>query len=114
MVSGLFGPEPSLRRRYTDEEKQPLYIRQKGKCNGCETKFPMRNLTVDHIRSLARGGIDRLSNWQLLCGSCNSIKNEGTQSQLRKRLVEKGVLKEPVTSKTAKKSASKSKSKSTR
>ena len=111
---GLLEPETEQRSRptFTAKEKEALFSQQKGKCNGCEQKLPMRNLTVDHIKPFSQGGTERLTNLQLLCNSCNSIKGDGTQAQLKKRLKEKGIIKaapkaakKPAT--TAKKAAPK-------
>ena len=105
-----FFDEPKQRRTrptFNAKDKAHLYSEQKGKCNGCGIKFPVKNMTVDHIRPLAKGGSERPSNLQLLCNSCNSIKGDGTQTQLRRRLVAKGIIRAPA------KSSSKTKSKST-
>ena len=43
------------------------------KCANCgETE----NLVLDHIISIARGGISELNNLQLLCATCNGIKGK--------------------------------------
>ena len=57
---------------------------------------PVRNLTVDHIKPLDKGGSDKPSNLQLLCNSCNSIKGNRTQAYLQKRLREQGIVKAPA------------------
>ena len=36
--------------------KHRLYGRQEGNCNGCDTMFPFKNMTVDHIVAKAKGG----------------------------------------------------------
>ena len=82
-----FWDEPKRSRpTFTAKEKEALYKGQNGKCNGCGTKFPIRNMTVDHIRAFSKGGGERLTNLQLLCGACNSLKGSGTMGELRKKL----------------------------
>ena len=56
------------------ENKAKLYGDQEGHCNGCREHFLIQNLTVDHIIARKVGGTDHLSNLQLLCGHCNSVK----------------------------------------
>lgn len=40
-------------------------------CVKCSSK---ENLTIDHIKPVSKGGRDLISNLQVLCKSCNSIK----------------------------------------
>lgn len=72
--------------------KHTLYGKQEGKCNGCQTLFPFRNMTVDHIKPQSKGGTDHEYNLQLLCGACNSTKGRGTQEQLIERLKKQKVI----------------------
>ena len=72
--------------------KHTLYGKQEGTCNGCQTHFPFRNMTVDHIVPQKHGGTDHEDNLQLLCGACNSTKGTGTQAELIAKLKEQGVL----------------------
>ncbi len=70
-----------------------LYGLQEGNCNLCKTHFAaLRHLTDDHIIPRKKGGPDVDRNLQLLCGSCNSIKNTRTMEQARKRLRELGYI----------------------
>jgi len=107
VFSGFFDEPRQQRARptFNAKDKAHLYSAQKGKCNGCGVKFPVRNMTVDHIKPFSKGGSDKPSNLQLLCGSCNSMKGNGTQAQLMKKLVAKGIK---ATPKAPAKSASKS------
>ena len=86
MVFSGFFDEPRSRPRFTTKEKDALYKGQKGICLGCKKKVPMGGMQVDHIRPLSRGGTERLTNLQLLCGRCNAMKGDGTMGELRKRL----------------------------
>lgn len=63
-----------LPRYNCKENKQKLYGEQDGNCNGCREHFKSVNLTVDHIIARKVGGTDHISNLQLLCGHCNSVK----------------------------------------
>ncbi|MCY4410469.1 MAG: DNA methyltransferase [Caldilineaceae bacterium] len=79
---------------YNDiRNKRYLYGEQGGYCNGCEHHFEMRNFTVDHIIAKANGGTDHISNLQLLCGSCNSIKGTRSHEELLVLLTDKGWIK---------------------
>lgn len=75
------GPLPDYRTH-----KHTLYGRQEGRCEGCRIYFPYPNLTVDHVQPRSQGGTHHMSNLQLLCGACNSIKGTGTMADLRARL----------------------------
>ena len=80
--------------RYNAERnKRLLYGEQGGYCNGCEHHFELRNFDVDHIIPRAKGGTDHISNLQLLCGACNSMKGTRSQEELLVRLTDKGFIK---------------------
>ena len=102
-----FGPRPH--RKLTPAEKKRLYERQQGRCNGCDKRFPIHNMTDDYKAPRSKGGSPTLRNAQLLCGHCNSTKSVGTMAQLRKRLQTKGITpkaaaaKRPAAKKTPKK-----------
>jgi site-specific DNA-methyltransferase (adenine-specific) len=66
--------------------KERLYKEQNGKCNGCGEDFKIWNLTVDHIVPKSKGGGDYYENYQLLCGSCNSIKGNRPMEYLRMKI----------------------------
>lgn len=51
--------------------REAVFVRDGFCCVGCGSAD---HLAVDHIRPLARGGSDRISNLQTLCRSCNSKK----------------------------------------
>lgn len=97
---GLFGtvihrtdiPKRSEKLPNYQTHKHTLYGKQEGLCNGCQTQFPFRNMTVDHIVPRKHGGTDALDNLQLLCGACNSTKGTGTQAELLAKLQEQGII----------------------
>ena len=51
-----------------------------------------RNMTIDHIHPRSKGGTDAPENLQLLCGACNSMKGDRSQTYLIGRLQEEGIL----------------------
>ena len=81
------------RPKFNRTDKEILSHWQGTQCGGCMTKLPLRNLTVDHIKPLEKGGSDRPSNLQLLCGACNSMKGTGTQRQLVRKLEQQKLVK---------------------
>ena len=72
--------------------KHVLFGRQEGICAGCGISFPFRNLTIDHVVPVSRGGTDHIDNLQLLCGACNSMKSVGTQEELVVKLRDSGII----------------------
>ena len=68
------------------DAKEILYKEQKGICAGCKVNFLIQNFTVDHIIPKSKGGPDALSNYQLLCGNCNSIKGNRPMAYLQMKI----------------------------
>ncbi len=64
-----------------------LYGEQNGNCNGCNTHFNhSRHFDIDHIYPEVKGGAWVLSNLQLLCGNCNSVKGDRPMEYLTKTI----------------------------
>jgi len=63
--------------------KERLYKEQNGICNGCGNEYLIKDLTIDHIIPVNKGGGSYYENYQLLCGNCNSIKNNRPMEYLR-------------------------------
>lgn len=76
--------------------KKWLYGEQGGYCNGCEHHFELRNMEIDHIIPQSKGGTDHISNLQLLCSACNSLKGIRTHEELLVMLTNKGWIKEKM------------------
>jgi 5-methylcytosine-specific restriction endonuclease McrA len=67
-----------------------LYVFQEGKCSKCMKRFTMEQLTVDHIKPVAQGGVNNISNKQLLCRKCHREKTvTDTADTITLRVVKK-------------------------
>lgn len=64
-------------QRFTDitwEKWEELKRKCNNSCLSCKKKEPSVILTMEHIKSISRGGKHMLNNIQILCHSCNSKK----------------------------------------
>ena len=57
------------------KNKQKLFGKQMGLCNGCHEKRDYDLFHVDHIVPTSKGGGHEIENLQLLCGPCNVRKS---------------------------------------
>jgi 5-methylcytosine-specific restriction endonuclease McrA len=67
------------------EMKRLVYMRAEHKCENCGCR---RNLQIDHIVPLAKGGLTEPNNLRLLCFECNQragIKEFGVGFMEKKR-----------------------------
>ena len=73
-------------------EKHALAALQQHLCCGCQRELPSDILEIDHIIPKSKGGVDQANNIQLLCPTCNKIKGNRDITFLRKKLIEKGII----------------------
>lgn len=59
---------------YTKDDIALLFVKQRGHCAICKTKTSFADMHRDHIVPIKRGGLNLLSNLQLLCVQCNCSK----------------------------------------
>lgn len=56
-------------------QKRTLFQRPDGDlCVGCVERFPIEELTLDHLKPRSKGGTSSLDNLRLMCWSCNQAK----------------------------------------
>ncbi len=77
--------EPTRRISFPPELKQELYRWQDRRCMYCGARKSIRNLEIDHMDPVARGGSNDEENLQLLCGPCNRRKGVHTDEEFRDR-----------------------------
>jgi len=62
------------RSRLPGRVRDNIFHRDNFVCQFCMVKFPVEQLTVDHLIPLAQGGIDEMTNYVTACRSCNEKK----------------------------------------
>lgn len=76
------------RRRLTKSDRQLVYNKMDGRCAYCGCEIDMRDMQVDHVIPLRKGGEDSLDNMLPACRSCNHYKSTLTVEQFR-HMIEK-------------------------
>lgn len=75
-----------MRRKLTKAERQQVYEKCNGYCGYCGTEIDYKDMQVDHMQPLKRGGSDTLDNMLPACRSCNHYKATLTVEEYRKYL----------------------------
>ena len=78
------------RRRLTKAQRLQVYKKYGGKCAYCGSHISLDEMQVDHIKPLALGGADDISNFAPACRMCNYYKSTLTIEKFREQL---GLLK---------------------
>jgi len=78
------------REEFKKEDISARYFMQDGKCNECGDEISIKRgvpggFEPDHIMPVAKGGLTKASNLQLLCTGCNREKNAEHPSDTAKR-----------------------------
>ena len=63
------------------KKKSRLRARHGCQCVHCEQSFRFKELTIDHILPLVRGGNSNIDNLQLLCPPCHRKKSNREQAE---------------------------------
>ena len=66
-----FDDEKNNKRTLTTAKKRNYIDDIGGKCQVCNQKFKSRHLDIHHIKHIAKGGSDRISNIIALCPTCH-------------------------------------------
>lgn len=73
-------------RKLTRKEREEIYEKGKGHCCYCGTKIEYKDMQVDHMKPLKKGGSDTLKNMLPICRSCRHYKNKNDVEEFRKYL----------------------------
>ena len=77
LVIGRIGSDNQLvRRNIPTDLRLELLKSVNYTCGHCGVKFPENYLAIDHIYPFSKGGQEKLSNYQVLCKSCNCSKHD--------------------------------------
>lgn len=75
-----------IRKKLTRQERAKIYGQYNGHCAYCGVEIEFKDMQVDHIHPLRKGGKDELENMICACRSCNHYKSTLTIEQFRKEL----------------------------
>jgi 5-methylcytosine-specific restriction endonuclease McrA len=79
-------PKPTIRFC-----RENIYIRDDFRCQYCAEIYQTRDLTLDHVFPVSRGGRKEWSNIVTACRDCNQVKGNRTPDEAGMRLVKKPV-----------------------
>lgn len=63
-----------MRRKLSKSERQQIHNKCNGHCAYCGCELDYKDMQVDHMIPISRGGADELSNMLPACRSCNHYK----------------------------------------
>lgn len=79
-----------IHRKYAQQvrfSRPNIYLRDDHTCQYCAKKFPTKELTLDHVMPVSRGGQHTWDNVVAACGKCNNKKGNRTPSEARMPLL---------------------------
>jgi len=83
---GRIGFAKKPKRSLGRNDKDILYMRAKGKCEGCGKKIDQSEMQVGHKTAYSKGGATTLTNSACLCYRCNKLQSTGSLATLKKKL----------------------------
>lgn len=85
----FFAPAPEAHQKKEKQKARELRGSQwwkqqlgKGVCYHCEQRFPVGELTMDHLIPIVRGGTSSKNNCVVSCKSCNTKKSYMTRAEM--------------------------------
>lgn len=74
--------------KFPKEVRELIYNNAEGKCVLCGRKITYNDMTLDHIKPLANGGRNTVTNLQCTCEACNKFKGSVLPSDFFDRITE--------------------------
>lgn len=74
------------RPRIKAEDRQKVYNKYGGRCAYCGCKLKYKEMQIDHVVAVKRGGENKLDNYNPACRMCNFYKATHTVEKFRERL----------------------------
>ncbi len=71
--------------------RQNIFLRDDYRCQYCHKVFPPKQLTIDHVMPLSRGGQHVWHNVASSCSKCNNRKGSKTVAEARLNIFKKPV-----------------------
>ena len=75
-----------FRKRDVKFSRQNIYARDKYRCQYCDAKLPIKDLTIDHVLPRSRGGGTNWENIVTCCKPCNRKKGGRTPEEAHYKL----------------------------
>jgi len=81
-----FGSQWSSKRTLGKIDREILYQKAKGHCEGCGKKIDYADMQVGHKKAYSKGGATTHANSSCLCYTCNKHQGTGSLETLKKKL----------------------------
>lgn len=76
----------SRRINFSPDKKKLVYDRDGGKCALCGRPLVFEEATLDHIVPISRGGANEIDNLRITCSSCNNMKGQLYDNEMKKSM----------------------------
>ena len=74
------------RKQYSQSTRLLIYNNADGRCELCGRKILLDDMTLDHIKPLSMGGVDKVENLACTCKPCNLFKRNMLPDAFHERI----------------------------
>ena len=79
-------PLKGTRKKFSPDVRKLLYIHAGGRCELCGREIALEDVTIDHLKPLAMGGTNDVSNLACTCFGCNHLKGSAVPESFFQRV----------------------------